>query len=471
MRRLPALLLPLLALLVLAAPARAAGPEIGIADDRILLAGGPEADRAIDEWQALGVDSVRILALWSRHAPEPASPTPPPGFDARDPNAPGYAWGMLDDAVRRVRAAGMSVMLTVTGPGPLWASSVPALGYPLYRPSSARYADFATAVARRYAGDVDRYTIWNEPNLPSWLQPQAVCRGRRCIPESPHLYRNLVLAAYPAIRAADPGATVLIGTTSSRGHNLRSRNATMRPLTFLRALGCVSVSFRRTRGGACRGFRPVPADGFAYHPHGQLTPPAEEFADLDDANIASLPRLVTTLDRMQRAGALRPSTRRMNIFFDEYGYQTNPPDRAGGVSPARQDLWMQQGAYLAWRNPRVRLVTQYLWADEPVRQGSTPYAGWQSGLRFVSGRAKPSLAHFDTPFAVDAARNRLWGQVRPGGAHVVTVQRRARGSSSWLTFATARTDARGYWSIARRLKRGTTYRFQAAGATSAALRR
>jgi hypothetical protein len=51
-------------LLVLAAPARAVGPEVGIADDRVLLAGGPQADAAIAEWQQLGVQQVRIYALW-----------------------------------------------------------------------------------------------------------------------------------------------------------------------------------------------------------------------------------------------------------------------------------------------------------------------------------------------------------------------------------------------------------------------
>ena len=46
-------LVPLLATLALAAlapPAHAASGEVGIADDRILLAGGPLADRAVAEW-------------------------------------------------------------------------------------------------------------------------------------------------------------------------------------------------------------------------------------------------------------------------------------------------------------------------------------------------------------------------------------------------------------------------------------
>ena len=41
----------LAALLASAAPARAAGPEVGIADDRVLLNGGQDAERAVAEWR------------------------------------------------------------------------------------------------------------------------------------------------------------------------------------------------------------------------------------------------------------------------------------------------------------------------------------------------------------------------------------------------------------------------------------
>ena len=460
----------LIATLLLAAgagSAHAAGPEVGVADDRLLLEGGADPDRVVREWKANGVDVVRIFALWSRIAPSRR----PAGFDGADQHAPGYAWGRLDEAIRRVRGGGLKVMLTVSGPGPLWTSRSPARGNPRYKPDPAEYADFATAVARRYGADVDRYILWNEPNLPSWLQPQASCVRRRCTPVAPHLYRGLVRAAYPAIKAADPGAEVLIGAMSSRGHELRARNSTLRPMLFLRALGCVSGSYRRLRTGDCKGFKPARADGFAFHPHGTLTSPDRAYPNRDDVNLASLGRLETALDRLQRAGRLRPSTRRFNLFLDEYGYQTRPPDRTAGVSLATQDRWLQRAAYRAWRDPRVRLLTQYQWYDEPLRRAGSAFAGWQSGLRFVSGRAKPALAHFDTPMQVDAPRSRLWGQARPGDAQTVTVERRSKGAKRYIAIARLRTDARGYWTIKRRLSRGARYRFRTAAATSASFRR
>jgi hypothetical protein len=456
----------LLAVLVLApaAQAHAAAGEIGIADDRILMAGGPLADRAVAEWSASGVDNVRIFAQWSRIAPA----RKPRGFDADDPADPHYVWFYLDNAIARVRAAGMSVTLTVTGPGPRWTSGSPRRRRPAYRPRPAAFAAFAEAVARRYAASVDRYLLWNEPNISVWLAPQARCSRGRCTPVAPHLYRALVRAAYPAIARHDPVAQVVIGVLSPRGQRLQRPDTVMRPLLFLRRLGCRGDDWRRIRTGECRRFRPAIGDGFAIHPYSGRTPPERAHRNPDDVSIAQISNLTATLDRLQRLRALRATTRRFGIYVDEYGYQTRPPDPVGGIRPRLQDAWLQRAAYLAWRHPRIRLFTQYLWRDEPRIGGN--FGGWQSGLRYAGGRAKPSLAHFDTPFALDRDRNRLWGQVRPGRSHRVAVERRGPRSGGWRRLAVVTTDGRGYWRLRRRLTPGASYRFRADGRVSAALR-
>jgi hypothetical protein len=446
----------LAALVLLAAPARAAGPELGIADDRVLLAGGADADKAVLEWQQHGVQTVRIYALWSRIAP--GSPTG------------SYDWGSLDQAVARVTGAGMKPMLTITGPGPLWVSRRAERGEPRYDPDPKLYGEFAGMVAARYGEQVDRYIIWNEPNLGGWLRPQAACFGKVCNPVAPHLYRDLVAAAYPAIHDADSKAKVLIGAMSSRGSRLSNENANHRPLAFLRALGCVDAKFKKLSTGRCKNFKPAPADGFAFHPHGVLASPESVFPNPDDVSLASLSRLTTVLDRLSGARRLKGAKRKLDLFLDEFGYQTNPPDKFTGITLTQQDQWLQRAAYQAWRNPRVKLFSQYLWIDEP-RSLNNENGGWQSGLRFTDGRAKPSLAHFAMPFALDAARGRLWGQVRTRETREVEVQRRLAGSSRWRTIATRRTDAQGYWSWSTRLIVGASYRFQAAGATSASVKR
>ncbi len=227
---------------------------------------------------------------------------------------------------------------------------------------------------------------------------------------------------------------MLIGALAPSGQNPRSRNATMRPLTFLRALGCVDRRAQRDRRGPCAGFRPAAADGIAYHPHGVRRAPDARAPNADDAGLADLGRLEALLDAVQRAGGLRNTlgrTRRFDLYLTEYGYQTDPPDRFAGVRPAQQAAWLQQGAYMAWRDPRVRTMTQYVWRDEPTGPNG---AGWQSGLRFADGRPKPALRSFPQPFWADrtVARRaaRLWGQVRPGGSHAVGVQRRTPGSAA-----------------------------------------
>ena len=194
-------------------------------------------------------------------------------------------------------------------------------------------------------------------------------------------------------------------------------------------------------------------------------PPTSPTPTRDEAALGDLPRLKTTLDAIQRANGLRNTfgrARPLDLHFTEYGYQTRPPDGRDGVRPALQAKWLQQAAAIAWRDPRVRNLTQYEWRDEPVRGGAT-FAGWQSGLRLVSDRAKPALRGFPQPFWVDQAPRsrvaRIWGQVRPGGFHDVSVQRRTVGAGRWVTFRRLRTDGRGAFALRFTVTRRTDLRF------------
>lgn len=468
MRRL-SLLLALLALgAMILAPAASANRSlsVGIADDRALLGDPGHAADLVAKWQAVGVDTVRILADWEHIAPAVSSPRKPAGFDGSDPGAPGYDWSALDAAVHAVSAAGMRLIVSITGPGPVWASSEPARGNGRWKPSPREYAAFATAVARRYGAQVGTYIVWNEPNQPLWLAPQFACRSfGHCTPASPAIYRALARAAYPAIKAADPGATVLVGSMSPTGGRPVTASTVMKPLLFLRELGCVDGRYHRARTPACRGFRPVVADGIDYHPHGVLRAPDQPDPDPDQAQIADLGRLERAIDRVQRAGGLRYSRRgRFPLWLTEFGYQTDPPDPYLGVSPGQQALWLQWAAYLAWRDPRVQALVQYEWLDEPVigrGSGARDYSGWQSGLNYADGRPKPSLAVFPDPLWVDrrGGRATIWGQVRPGGAHTVTLQTRPGRRGAWTAAGTVRTDRNGYFSVRRGTRGGAQWRY------------
>ena len=377
------------------------------------------------------------------------------------PTVAGYHWGIIDAAVDRLAGAGIEPILMLDGPPPLWASGNPSLGNPRYRPSAPAFGAFAAAAAQRYGDRVDHYILWNEPNLPLWIQPQANCGRKRCSPASADTYRAMVNAGYQAIHGVDPAATVLIGALAPAGGDLKSRNANTRPLTFLRALGCLDAKLRPVTTGGCRGFQPALADGFAYHPHSTRNPPDQPFATADNADLASLSRIEHLLDLMQRWGRIRGSTAPLGIWLDEYGFQTNPPDKLRGVSPGRQDLYLQQAAYLAWRDPRVQLLSQYLWVDEAVGGGKR-YTGWQSGLHYADGRPKPALAHFAHPMWLDFASSTLWGQVRPGGVHAVQVQVRVAGAGTpWQPVADVTTGEDGHWSLRTTLIPYASYRYVA----------
>ncbi len=455
-----------------AAPGSAHGARnmmVGIADDGVTQRNPLLTAAIVPRWRAAGIDVARVLVIWHYAAPSPDAASPPRGFDPSDPSDPQYSWRPVDNAVAALLAQGIEPILSVTGPGPVWGSRVPSRGRGQYRPDPRRFAAFASAVARRYRREVRQYIVWNEPNLPYWLQPQFTCARGRCTPASPAIYRAIYRQAAAAIKRGDPGARVYAGALASRGQRPRSANAVMKPLTFLRALGCVDRRLKRERRSpTCRrGFRPISTDGIAHHPHGGLTSPSTRSRDRDDAAIADTARLLRTIDAIQRQRGLSYAgshRRRLSLYFTEYGYQTNPPDPLLGVTPRRQSVWLQQAAYLAWRQPRVRMLIQYLWRDDPLRSGAGGSSGWQSGLTDERGRAKPALRTFPNPFWINLPRGRrtarVWGQVRPGGRTFVTVQRRTRGATRFTAVRRLATDARGFFTFHTVLRAPTSYRFR-----------
>src|SRR4051794_1151599 len=435
-----------LLLCALAAPSAASAStqvETGLADDRVLFGDPSVAARTVDDWAAAGVDVVRVHARWSAIAPDTNAVLPPREFHASDPGDPRYSWAALDRAVGLVRGAGMRVMLAVTGPGPVWSSGDPSRHDGRYKPSPAHFRAFAAAVATRYAAQVDRYLIWNEPNQPLWLTPQR----SNGAPFSPHLYRDLVNAAVPAIHAADPRSEVVIGTLAPSGSDGRTANAPVRPLAFLRAFACVDSSYRALRSGRCAGFVAPSGDGFALHPHGIRASPDSHARSRDDAPLADLGRFEGVLDRLTRAHRLRVTagTTYFRLFLTEFGYQTNPPDRYLGVSPDTQAAWLVRGAQRAYGDPRVRNLTWYVWRDEPL--GAKRASGWQSGMLYADGRVKPALQAFELPFA--ATTSRVWGVVRPGAAHTVAIEGRTA-SGAYRAVRTLQSDARGAFAASLR---------------------
>lgn len=465
LRALSVLVLAVPALLAcLAAPAQAAarGGEVSIMDDQLLLnASQEQVDRTMARFRSFGVDRLRVSAFWEQLVPDPSSRTKPAGFDAANPNDPRYSFAALDRVVTTAPKYGLRVMLSISTPGPVWASREPSRDNGVWKPSPREFGAFTTALVSRYAPFVDHWGISNEPNRSAWLQPQADKRGRII---SPHLYRGLVQAAYPRISELDPDGTALVGELASTGSSdSRGATAHQRPLRFLRAMACRDRANRPLRTGRCKGFRPVPVDAVGHHPYQLLLEPSHRSENRDDAAINDARRMLRTLDRLTRVGALStPGGGPLNVFYTEFGYQTNPPDPFAGVSLARQRAYLQEAAYLAWRTPRIRGLNQFQLRDGAIEgAGASRFRQFQSGLTFRSGRRKPVYRVFRHPFVIRGER--FWGQVRPGEAHTVRVFHRRTRSAEFRFVAQVLTDRRGYFAFRLPGRRPGEYRYTYTG--------
>lgn len=491
----------------LAAPARASSTQESIVmdDARTVYASPEELDGTFAELKALGVDRVRVSVYWQLIAPA-AQQKQRPSFGSAGPASPaGYpaeSWDRYDNIVRAAQKHGLGLLFSLTGPAPLWATGSPERSdiESTYDPSPQDFRDFVIAVGTRYSGNyrdevpapppsqscgllgctqeaqepppgellprVDFWSVWNEPNHPGWLTPQWLPDPRGgslpLLPAAARIYRGLADAAYAGLEASGHGSdTLLMGETAPRGLNDRGLTRAIRPLEFIRELYCLDRRFRPFQGEAakvrgCPGTRPAfvsahpglfNATGWAHHPYALEQRPADSDPRRDNVVLADMPRLVRTLDRIF---ALHGQARRLPIWLTEYGYQTDPPDPTIGISWSRQAAYLNEAEYLAYRNPRIASMAQFLLTDDgPLRQfrPSDPryWGTFQSGLRTGAGRAKTAYTAYQRPIA--AARRR----VRRGGSVRIFGQLRSAPNGERLT---ARLEHRGLRS--RRYRRVKT---------------
>ena len=431
----------LIALGVAASPAAASSRQVMTFEaNRELLDDGAR-DRTLDEIRALGVKRVRVLMYWNRIAPGKDATTRPQ-FDAANPDAyPAAGWGPYDNLVAAAERRGIEVYVTLTGPAPRWATRRDdKLG--LTDPSAKEFGLFAEAAGRRYAGRVNIWSIWNEPNQPQFLRPQF--KNRKAA--SPRIYRQLYQSAHKGLeRSGNGGDTILIGETSPRGNS-----RIVRPLAFLRGTFCLSSRYKKSR----RCGR-LDTDGYAHHPYSRSTGPRTTEGNRDDVTMSGISRLVRALDRAARAKA---APRRLGIYLTEFGTQSSPDPRA--VSLTQQAEYNAISERLAYLNPRVKTFSQYLMSDDDPGAGGERYGGFESGLRRFDGRPKPAYDGFRTPLAVqDYGRSDVgWGLVRPAtGATAVDVLYRDRGTREYKLLRTIQTTPAGVFSFKTSSRSGRRY--------------
>ena len=386
----------------------------------------------------LGVTSLRVELSWHAVAPRAGS-THRPSFDATDPAS--YNWSEYDPLIEAAHAA----RLAGAADGHLARSALgeasPRPSSLTYRPSASEFGRFMTAVGRHYGSEVQLFSIWNEPNHHEFLEPQF---NRNGSPASPRLYRALYQAGYAGLRGAGIASPkVLIGETAPEGETrpsapVRGPRHNMAPSLFLRSMLCLSASYHRA--GSCGR---LPASGWGLHPYRSGASPYLVPSNRETVTIGSLSRMTRALDAAARAGALPGH---LPLYITEFGVMSRP-NPYQGVPVAQQAEYEAMAEQIAYRNPRVASFSQYLLKDDPMRRHSV---GFQTGLEYYSGRAKPLLDAFPVPLTVTryGSRYSLWGFVRPAGeATTATVEVRQRGSSRFKVLAEVHTDALGYWSL------------------------
>jgi hypothetical protein len=166
--------------------------------------------------------------------------------------APGeYNWWELDRIVSKAKSRDLKLMLSVNH-APAWTRSEAVEYGPPHDP--AEFGRFMGVIAGRYAGNVDAYELWNEPNL------RREWHGE---PLDPALFVALIQSGSQAVRAADPNARVISGGPAVTGIN--DGETAVDDRVYLRGMVAAGVGQW--------------VDGIGVHPYGFANPPQERWDD------------------------------------------------------------------------------------------------------------------------------------------------------------------------------------------------
>ncbi len=344
--------------------------QVGIFDEAQTLFGNP--DETFPILQELGVDVLRVNLYWDRVAPfQPSQPANPADIN--------YDWDLYDRTARFAHQFGIELLFSIYGT-PDWANG--AKGSNFAPKQMTQLQAFARAAAIRYSGKyvredgitlpaVTKWMAWNEPNQPTFLQPQWKKKGKRFVPQSPRIYAKICNSIRRGVKSAgkDLGVTetVACGATSPRGNNIgNAKRASVSPRLFLREMKKAGARF----------------DVYAHHPYAgsRFESPFAKPAARTAVTLGNIGTLFKGLNRHYG--------KKMRLWVTEYGYQTNPPDGLFGVSWKKQARYLRAAHKKMRKNPRIDLMLWFLLRDEE------DLGRWQSGLTTIDGQRKPAFNAF-----------------------------------------------------------------------------
>jgi Glycosyl hydrolase catalytic core len=359
-------------------------------------------DRSMPALKTLRVQIIRSTLYWGGKGGvagtrRPAHPT--------DPADKAYNWAPYDRMVREAAKNRIKVLFSIWGT-PSWANKGKGLAH---APTLTRdLRNFAYAATKRYSGTyvpvepaasgtttttttpsddkalpaVRNWLAWNEPNNPLFLQPQykRVGTGKRArwVAQATTDYAHICNAVYAGVHATLIRAEkVACGGTAPRGNNNpKAKRASIGPIPFLKGVKRAHLA---------------KFDAWAHHPY--YASPSEKPSSVPTSNRGKRGLIAPPVVLGNINDLIKEVTRlygKKRIWITEYGYQTNPPDRAFGVSWAKQALYLKQAYAIARKNPRIDMMLWFLLRDQKQ------LGGWQSGLMTYAGKKKPSFNAYRT---------------------------------------------------------------------------
>jgi hypothetical protein len=412
-----------------------------------------------------GARYVPIRIEWSSIAP--GGSTQPAGFNPRDPADPNYNWSSTDDLVKAIAGAGLKPIVIVSS-APLWAEPAGASSFETgtYKPSPNMLADFLTAAATRYSGSFDDlprvqyWSVWNEPNLGTFLNPQKV-KGK---PYAATWYRNMLNKGADALHAVYANNVVIAGETAPFGSTSRST----KPITFMEQVLCISEKKsvdKKTKQpiytykSGCR--KKTKFDAWSHHPYTQGGPTTQAGVH-GDASLGDMNTMRLVLNAAIKAHHVVAS-RQVRLLVTEFSWDSKPPDPKA-VPIAMETRWVSQMLYQMWSSG-VSIVNWFLLDDQPF--ATSP---WQSGLYYYSPKGissdkpKPVLRAFRFPFVALKTTVKkkttvlttmlLWGRTPTGKAASVVVERRT--GRKWKRVKTLHANRYGIFHLRIALPAKTT---------------
>lgn len=241
---------------------------IGMADSSLYGMSKQDIDTTLDMLQSMGVQDVRVYIPWVYTQPLPNQ----------------YNWAPIDDIMNAAKARNMGVLAMVNST-PVWAGTDG--NFPGAKtPDPVAYANFMTQVASRYGKTISAYEVWNEVNCVCFYDPI-----------SPSSYTELLKAAYPAIKGADPTATVI---AAGLGSVFTFGGVTMNPVDYVNGMYAAGA----------KGY----FDALAFHPYQETL----KFSDGENVVLSPFTQIQKIYDLMAANGdGLK------KIWITEYGVPTN----------------------------------------------------------------------------------------------------------------------------------------------------